>query len=190
MAVELTESEKLNLIADLVKNSIQEQLTLIRPSRGFNGEKKPKNPKYFTAISNRINTGLLYNSVNVSFTTNQDNNLVMNLDFGEADYWKYVDGGRRGKLQDSSLRYPPLDSILTWASQRGIAQFRDEKGRFLSNLDRAYLLQKSIGYYGIYPTNFIDKGIQNVLTDVEYYFGEWAVETLTQIIELENIIVN
>lgn len=184
-----TTEENLELISILVKNSLQEQLTIIRPSRGFDGERKPKNPKYFTAISNRVNTGLLYDSINITYDTNENGDLVMVLDFGDADYWKFVDGGRRGKKQDLNLRYPPLDTILRWSAQRGIAQFRDEKGRFISNLERAYLLQRSIGEYGIFPTNFVQNGIDAVIGKVEFYFGEWAVNFLTELLEEGRIIV-
>lgn len=188
MAVQLTRDENLELISVLVKNSLQEQLEIIRPSRGFSGERKPKNPKYFTAISNRVNTGLLYDSIEVYYEMGEDG-LEMVIDFGTADYWKFVDGGRRGKKQDPTLKYPPLDSILRWSQQRGIAQFRDEKGRFISNLERAYMLQRSVGEYGIFPTNFVQNGIDAVIGKVEFYFGEWAVNFLSELLLEDRIIV-
>lgn len=184
----LTQSEIQNLITDLVKNSIQGELKKIRPSRGYDGRLKPVSGFGFPKLSDRVNTGNLYNSVNVYYESDlEDGELNLVVDFGNADYWYWVNYGRKGALQGA--KYPPLSSIMLWARQRNIPQFRDRQGRFMSNDDRAFLLQRSVGEYGIYKTNFVDKGIDQVLENVVYYLGEYASEFLNKLLEDKRIIV-
>ena len=113
----------------------------------------------------------------------------MVVDFGQAYYWRWVDQGRRGTDQLASLKYPPLSAILEWTQTRGVEQFRDEKGRFISNLQRAFMIRSSIGKHGIYRTEFVQKGIDNVLQDVELRLGKWAEDFLNKLLEDKNIVV-
>lgn len=184
----LTQSDIQGLITDLVKNSIQGELRKIRTSRGYRGQTKPVSGFGFPSLSDRVNTGTLYNSVNVYYETDlEDGELNMVVDFGTADYWYWVNYGRKGKLEGA--KYPPISVITTWARQRNIPQFRDKKGRFMSNDDRAFLLQRSVGEYGIYKTLFVDKGIDSVLDSVVYYLGEYAAGFLQQLLEDKRIII-
>jgi hypothetical protein len=184
----LSQDEIKNLITDLVKNSIQSELTKIRSSKGYDGRQKPISGMGFPSLNNRVNTGLLYNSVDVYYETDlKDGELNLVVDFGQADYWYWVNYGRKGKLQGA--KYPPLSAIFNWARQRGLPQFRDRQGRFISNDDRAFLLQRSIGEYGIYKTQFVDKGIEKVLEDVVFYLGDYASEFITKLLEDKRIIV-
>ena len=184
----LSQDEIKNLITDLVKNSIQSELTKIRSSKGYDGRQKPISGMGFPSLSNRINTGLLYNSVDVYYETDlNDGQLNMVVDFGQADYWYWVNYGRKGRLQGA--KYPPLSAIMLWARQRRIPQFHNALGQFMSNDERAFLLQRSIGEYGIYKTEFVDKGIEKVLDNVVYYLGEYAAEFVTKLLEDKRIIV-
>lgn len=177
-----------NLILDLVKNSIQGELRVIRPSRGYDGRPKPVSGNSFTKLSDRINTGRLYNSIDVYYQSDlADGNLELVVDFGTADYGYWVNFGRRGRLQGA--KYPPLAAIQQWARQRKVGQFRDKSGRFISNKTRDFLLQRSIGEYGIYKTDFVNKGINKVLDDVVYYLGIYAQEFLTKLLEEKKIII-
>jgi hypothetical protein len=176
------------LISDLVKNSIQGELGKIRASRGYDGRTKPISKTRPPAIANRINTGLLYESVDVYFESDlADGDLNMVVDFGTANYWYWVNYGRRGKLQGA--KYPPLDTIMQWATQRRIPQFRDDRGRFMSNLERGFLLQRSIGEYGIYKTEFVQKGMQQVLDNVVYYLGEYSREFIIKVLENKRVVL-
>lgn len=184
----LNQEDIKNLITELVKNSVQQELRKIRPSRGYDGRMKPVSGNGFPALSNRVNTGLLYNSIDVYYQSDlADGELEMVIDFGEAEYGYWVNYGRRGRLQGA--KYPPIGAIMKWARQRGISQFRDKRGRFMSNDDRAFLLQRSIGEYGIFKTNFVEKGLDAVLENVIYYLGVYASEFLTNLLEDKKIII-
>jgi hypothetical protein len=177
-----------NLILDLVKTSIQSELRVVRPSRGYDGRFKPVSGSGFTKISDRINTGLLYNSIDVYYQSDlSDGSLEMVVDFGQAEYGYWVNFGRRGKLQGA--KYPPLSAISKWARERKVGQFRDKQGRFVSNKTRDFLLQRSIGEYGIYRTDFVNKGINKVMDNVIYYLGVYAQEFITKLLEDNKIII-
>jgi len=157
-------------------------------SKGYDGQLKPVSGKYPNPSSNRRNTSRLYKSVNVYYKETPEGNLQMVVDFGAAYYWQWVDQGRRGKKQNKALKYPPLEEIMVWALQRGIPQFRDERGRFMTNLQRGFMIQKSIGYYGIYKTEFVQNGIESVFPQVTEELGQWAVDFLTELMEEKRII--
>jgi hypothetical protein len=116
-----------------------------------------------------------------------DGDVELIVDFGVAEYGYWVDNGRRGRLQGA--KYPPLAVIQQWARQRKVGQFRDKQGRFISNKSRDFLLQRSIGEYGIYKTDFVNKGVNNVLDNVIYYLGVYAQQFLTQLLEDKKVIL-
>lgn len=184
----LTNTEDLTKISNIIKSGIQRQLELTYPSKGYDGQLKPVSGKYPNPSSNRKNTSRLYKSVNVYYKETPEGNLQMVIDFGAAYYWRWVDQGRRGKKQMKSLKYPPLEEIMVWALQRGLPQFRDDRGRFMTNLQRGFMLQSSIGYYGIYKTEFVQKGIKSVLPQVTEELGQWASDFLTELMEEKRII--
>jgi len=177
----------LNLISDIVENSIRDQLTKIRPSRAYDGSRKPVSGG-FGSSNNRIYTGNLYNSVTVDYVQDDKGNLKLRLGFPGAPEWRFVDQGRRGKRQNAALKYPPLSTITTWSNARGLSQFRDKQGRFLSNQDRAFLVQRSIGEYGIFPTRFVEEGFKEAREKVVYYLGEYGKRILEDFNERKIII--
>jgi hypothetical protein len=180
-------SDYLDLISDLLKNDIQSELSKIRLSRAWNGEKKPVGggtAGYVGAISNRINTGTLYESVTVEPITDPSGNILIVVSFPAAeDYWEYVNYGRRGKRDSPTVKYPPLSAIQNWIAQRGLPQFRDRRGRFISNRDRAFLVQRSIGEYGIFPTLFLERGIEKSEERVESYLGEYGLKLFQEYVD-------
>ena len=181
-------SDILDLLSDLIKNDIQSQIGKIRPSRTFRGQRKPVGGGYVGAISNRINTGTLYESVTVRPTTLPDGSVTIEVSFpGAEDYWRYVNYGRRGKQDSPTVKYPPLSAIQTWIQQRGLPQFRDSRGRFISNRDRAFLVQRSIGEYGIFPTLFLEEGYKMTEDRVVFYLGNYGLQLLTELLEQGSI---
>jgi hypothetical protein len=175
-------------IAQLLKQAIQEQIALPRPALTYNGQPKPVNPFYQRPLpTSRINTGGLYNSVNVYWEgdlEDGESNLV--VDFGAADYWEFVFYGRR-----PSVRYPPLDIIKGWTQSKPLPRFRDRLGRFITNDSRAFLVARSIkeyGYYGIIQgrtfTQFIEPLLPRILPDA----GEIAKNFILDILKNERII--
>ena len=178
----------LELLSNIIKDDVQEQLLKIRPSKGFDGQRKPISGRQSTPLNNRVNTGRLYNSVTVDFVADDKGNMRMRLSFPNAPEWRFVDQGRRGKKQNPALKYPPLTTINEWAFQRGLPQFRDAQGRFISNKTRAFLVQRSIGEYGIFPTNFIQEGIEKSMERVVYYLGLYGRTLLEDFIQKKIII--
>lgn len=173
----------LDLLSDLIKSDIQSQIGKIRPSRAFNGQRKPVGGGYVGAISNRKNTGNLYESVTVQPIVLPDGRTTIEVSFPGAPYWEFVNYGRRGKQDSPTVKYPPLSAIQTWISQKGLPQFRDRRGRFISNRDRLFLIQRSIGEYGIFPTMFVQEGYKMTEDRVVYYLGEYGKYLLTELLE-------
>ena len=126
-------------ITTLLREEIQGELNIRRPARTYTGQYKPVSGRYPTPESRKTLTGNLASSVQVYFNGNfEDNNLELVVDFGNTDYWYYVDQGRKpgspivkrrqarrkngqfGRVfyvQDYT-KYPPLASISQWVRQR------------------------------------------------------------------------
>ena len=88
----------------------------------------------------KIATGTLYNSVKFSITPKGK------VTFHYAEEGKWVERGRR-----KGAKMPPQDSIAKWAKVKGLPQFRDKKGRYISDKSRAFLIARSISKKGIKP---------------------------------------
>lgn len=109
----------------------------------------------------KIAAGTLYNSVlyNVNKQTGE-------IQFYYAEEGEFVESGRR-----PNSRFPPIKAIAKWAKQKGIPQFRDKKGRYISNDARTFLLSRSIAIKGIkkFPffTDAIELATQQLYNDLE-----------------------
>lgn len=108
----------------------------------------------------KIAAGTLYNSV--SYEVNQSTGEI---EFYYADEGKFVESGRKpGK-------FPPPQAISKWAKIKGIPQFRDKKGRYISNDSRTFLLSRAIANKGIRPfpffTDALDQATQQLYNDLE-----------------------
>ena len=162
------EEQILQQIANLLKTNIQNNLKKNYPARTFSGQAKPVSGRYPTPISNRISSGNLYNSVNVEWVSDFDDPLPkLVVDFGTADYWEFVENGRRPG------RYPPIGPIDRWTSRR-VRQARDEKGRFIPRKSLVYLIRRSIGKYGYYGIKFLQNAIDSTIDEIEDKIGEAA----------------
>ena len=114
--------------------------------------------------NDRIAQGLLVQSISInirSFATN----MVMEISM--ADYWKYVDGGRK-----KGSKMPPINGINykgiqnNYRNTKGILVKRKKplaKEKALRTL--AYLIGRSISKKGIKPTNFVDEAFDNNILD-------------------------
>lgn len=177
--------EILDKIKVYVKQAIQDELLIPRPALTYNGQPKPINTAYQRPLrAPKIASGGLYDSVNVYFEGDlEDGKLNLVVDFGAADYWEFVEYGRR-----PSTKYPPLEIIKQWAAEKPIARFRDRRGRFISNDDRAFLAARSIKEYGIYGIGFLEKATQQVLSRVQQDISEVAANFFGNIL-LNNRII-
>ena len=170
----------LRMLGDVIEQNIKTELLKPRQSRGYDG--KPKSPG---AVNNRVYTGRLLDAATVNWERDDKGNIKMVIEFPGAREWQVVNSGRRGKKQSPTLQYPPLAIIATWARTRtnnSIPQFRDKQGRFMSNDDRAFLIQRSIGELGIAPTFFLDNAIKQSLDDISRDFGIYGRTFIEEVI--------
>ena len=81
---------------------------------------------------NKIATGNLYESI--TFTVLPDGTV----DFYYDDAGDYVEGGRR-----KGAKFPPMSKIKQWIQVKGLSQWRNKKGRFISRDAQAFLIAQS-----------------------------------------------
>jgi len=93
--------------------------------------------------ANRFATGTLYDSITFKISPEGD------VDFLYEDYGDYVESGRK-----PGSRMPPVEPIMAWATAKRLPQFRDKKGRFISNEARGWLIARAIGRDGFRPVKF------------------------------------
>ena len=98
----------------------------------------------------KVAAGTLYNSVSYEI-----DKQTGEIEFFTAEEGKFVESGRR-----RGSRMPPPGAIAKWAKEKGIPQFRDKKGRYISNDSRAFLLSRSIAIKGIKPYPFLTGAIE------------------------------
>ena len=186
----MNEEQILKAIQDTLVNAVQKELLVKRVSRGFDGTVKPVSGKAAPTYSNRLNTGRLFRSTTVEFETNEETGeLKLVLSFPNAPEWIVVNAGRRGKRQNPSFKYPRLSTILEWVNQRpGMSVWRNPDGSLMSRESQAYLIQKSIGDYGIYPTNFVQEAFKKTEMKLRRDIGDYAAEFFRNLINRKIII--
>lgn len=168
----------LRMLGEVIEQNIREEL--LRPKQSYSYAGKPKSSK---SKSNSNSSGRLVESVTVNWCQSKDGNIRMSLEFPGAPEWYWVNNGRRGKEQQSTLKYPPLSVISTWTRQKPIPQWRDKRGRFMSYDQRDRLIQRSIGELGFKGTFFVEKGIKKSLQDIEVNFGIYGRTFIEEILE-------
>jgi hypothetical protein len=123
--------------------------------------------------NDRVAKGGLVQSISInirSFATN----MVMEISM--ADYWKYVDGGRK-----KGSKMPPIDAMLKHIANRGINYkgiqntYKNKKGQIVKRKKPlakekalrtlAFLIGRGISRKGIKPTNFVDEAFDNNILD-------------------------
>lgn len=156
------------MIPDLLKSAIQEQLKTVRSSqaynRRFNGPKKTIGGAFGPFNSAPYSTGTLYKSVNVYWETDiEDGDPTLIVDFGDADWWYWVDFGRKPGS------FPNLDAIRDWIKQKPIGQWNG-----ITPDSQAYLIGRSIQKYGSGGTNFMEKAWESIRDKFEAEDGPLA----------------
>jgi hypothetical protein len=102
----------------------------------------------------RFASGELYKSISYTITPEGD------VNFSYEDYGEYVQSGRR-----PGARMPPIEPIKKWARIKGLPQFRDKKGKFISNEARAFIIARAIGRDGFRPVKFFDDALELALKE-------------------------
>jgi hypothetical protein len=185
-------------ISNLLLDALRAQLRLERPARAYNGQLKPVNGQYPNQSGNKYVSGTLYDQMSVFWDSDwEDGEVRIGIDFGDADYWYYVNYGRKPGTKTTKVRidrfgnqveyesftkFPPLNKIKEWAKAKPVLQYRDRLGRFISNDTRAYLMSRAIARDGIYGIRFIDAALQQVRDELIEMLGESATEYFNSII--------
>jgi hypothetical protein len=176
------EEQILAEIAAMLKKSLVVQLNTPRPVKTYAGQQKTVNGRPVPASPPRASGNLIKN-LNVFWVDSEFESkpeLIVEL----PDYYFFVEQGRKPG------RYPPLNMISTWARvKKGIPQFRDKKGRFISNEQRTFLIARSIAKYGFGATPFIDNAVNAVLPKITDKLGDAAAAFLQNAINENRIIV-
>lgn len=177
-------------ISNLLLDALRAQLRKERPARAYDGRLKPVNGRTPTQYGNKYVTGTLYDQMSIFWEKSwEDGEVRIGIDFGDADYWYYVNYGRKPGQKitkvridrfgnqieyESYTKFPPLDKIKEWAKQKPVLQYRDRLGRFISNDTRAYLMSRAIARDGIYGIRFIDAALAQVKQELVEMLGESA----------------
>ena len=123
----------------------------------------------------KIAAGTLYNSVSYSV-----NKQTGEIDFYYAPEGEFVESGRR-----PNSRFPPIGAIAKWAKEKGIPQFRDKKGRYISNDTRTFLLSRSIAIKGIKKFPFFSDAIELATQQLYSDLEDAIVEDIEDSLDLE-----
>ena len=120
---------------------------------------------------NKFATGELYESI--SYEVDPKGGVI----FYYEDYGEYVESGRRpGKM-------PPVGPLIRWAKIKGLGQFRDKKGRFISNEQRGWAIAFGIKKNGIKAFPFYQDAIDQSMNDLEYQLEEAVAQAAESDIE-------
>ena len=114
----------------------------------------------------------LYNSI--TFEIDKKGSIL----FYYADQGDNLESGRR-----KGAKPPPIAVIEKWAKQKGIEQFRDKKGKYISSKSRAYIISRAIGRKGIKPLAWFSDPFERALAKFPSIMEEAIAISLEQQIE-------
>lgn len=120
----------------------------------------------------KIASRFLIDSIKYEVITASDGEPILSVQY--ADYYKYVNRGRRPRGNDRPITAEngavPIGikkpGLLQWIQIKGL-RGRDKKGKFMSNLSLAYAIRASIWKKGIkpfgkQPTLFFDPALDKL----------------------------
>lgn len=93
----------------------------------------------------------LYNSITFIITD-------YGVEFSYANQGLFIETGRK-----RGAKMPPTKSIKDWAKQKGLGQWRDKKGRYISNDAQAFIIAKSIKEKGIKPLAWFSDPLERAM---------------------------
>jgi hypothetical protein len=145
-------------LSDKFANELKQ--ALLQPYPFAPGYAKSRTP---FGTSPKVASGSLVDSISASYNpSNQEITVEM------LDYWIYVNDGRKpGK-------YAPLDAIKDWIKEKGLKGRNKKTGRFITNESFAWGINTNIKKFGIAPTYFYDRAVENF----EKYFEDEALQAL------------
>lgn len=110
----------------------------------------------------KVASGFLLNSIDYR-VIRDDSGPILEIQY--ADYWKYVNDGRKARGDDRPISADngavPIPALLKWIKIKGL-RGRNKKGRFTTNLSLAFAIRAKIWKFGIKPANFFDASIETL----------------------------
>ena len=115
--------------------------------------------KYQRKIVNddAVSSGKLLNSIRYIFNKN---NTSFEISMEMAEYWKYVENGRK------SGKFPPISAIREWVSVKKVMP-RPYNGKLPTENQLAFLIARSISKNGIRPKPIFNDTLDNAMNDFE-----------------------
>ena len=109
-------------------------------------------------------SGKLTNTIRAMVTRNgQGYEVALAL----QDYWKYVEGGSKGRLTSPAgavypAHWPPTNALLEWIRVKPVAPYPDRNGKLPSPRSLAFLIGRKIALHGIEPTPALAQTIEEL----------------------------
>lgn len=125
-----------------------------------------------------------------AFVSNNGHGFEVSLSL--QDYWKYVEGGSKGRLTSPAgavykAHWPPTSAILEWIRVKPVAPYPDRKGKLPTERSLAYLIGRKIAFHGIAPAPCLAETLDELnrvyLPRIEAAFDADAAELLDVILE-------
>lgn len=118
----------------------------------------------------------LYNSVVYSVSQNKN---VFEVKLELADYWKYVENGRKAG------KWPPISAIEKWIEIKPVIPRPMDNGKLPTTQQLAFLISRKIGLEGIKPRPLLQKSVDNIWNVFEQYIAEAFAKDLEKEITLK-----
>lgn len=118
----------------------------------------------------------LYNSVVYSVSQNKN---VFEVKLELADYWKYVENGRKAG------KWPPISAIEKWIEIKPVLPRPMDNGKLPTTQQLAFLISRKIGLEGITPRPLLQKSVDNIWNVFEEYIAEAFAKDLEKEITLK-----
>ena len=122
---------------------------------------------------NKIATGNLYDSI--TFEVYPDGSV----EFFYDDAGDYVEGGR-----PPNSKFPPPPIIKQWIKVKGLSQWRNKKGRFISRDAQTFLIGRAIAKNGIKPFPFFTDPFDEAMKSYAYILEEAIVQEMENDIDM------
>ena len=121
----------------------------------------------------KVATGNLYKSI--SFEVLPDGTVNFYYD----DAGDFVESGRR-----RGARFPPMSKIASWIKIKGLEQWRNKKGRFISRDAQTFLIARGISKNGIKPFPFFSDPFDEAMNSYAYILEEAIAEEIENDIDM------
>lgn len=119
----------------------------------------------------------LYNSVTYMV---ERNNTTYEVKLSLADYWVYVEKGRR-----AGGKFPPVSAIERWIEVKPVLPRPMSNGKLPTNKQLAYLIGRKIAIEGISPKPLLQRSVDDVWNNMREFISEALAKDLQKEINIE-----